>query len=53
MFVAGSYYKKKSQKYLGTHRTNQIVLAITVGIACLGETSIHWRKTNQSALTGA
>jgi hypothetical protein len=33
-------------------RTNQIVLAITVGIVCLGETSIHWRKTNQSALTG-
>jgi hypothetical protein len=33
-------------------RTSKIVLAITVKEACLGETPTHWRKTNQSALTG-
>ena len=32
--------------------TSQTVLAITVGIVCLGETSIHRRKANQSTLTG-
>ena len=27
----------------------KFVLAITVGIACLGDTSFHWHKTNQNA----
>ena len=53
-FISGVVFEYRALRHGNAVRfTSQTVLAITVGIVCLGETFIHWRKASQRTLTGA